>query len=192
MESVPCNSIAFADGENMASGGNDHTVRLWKLVRSYGVPLRVTVSHVMRGHKEPVTCVAASRTWSIVVSGSRDGSAIVWDLNRGTYVASIWHGKGDQHEVHLVTINESTVCLMSRAVTYPLTTIQGKCCDMFPRKIMFAHRECSPDCRAAAAVYVDPSMHYFLCLPGTRVHRTRNNCNCRIRWDNCSEDLEHR
>lgn len=112
VEAVPCNSIAFADVENMVSGGNDHTVRLWKVVRSYGVPLRVKVSHVMRGHKEPVTCLAASRTWSIVVSGSKDGSAIVWDLNRGTYVASIWHEDDEQHEVHLVAINESTVCYL--------------------------------------------------------------------------------
>lgn len=118
IESVPCNSIAFADGENMASGGNDHTVRLWKLVRSYGVPLRITVSHVMRGHKEPVTCLAASRTWSIVVSGSKDGSAIVWDLNRGTYVASIWHGDDERHEVNLVAINESTVFLSFSLATY--------------------------------------------------------------------------
>jgi len=109
IESVPCNSVAFADGENMVSGGNDHTVRLWKLVRSYGVPLRITVSHVMRGHKGSVTSVAASRTWSIVVSGSKDGSAIVWNLNRGTYVASIWHGDDERHEVHLVAINDSTV-----------------------------------------------------------------------------------
>lgn len=108
IESVPCNIIAFADGENMASGGNDHTVRLWKLIRNYGVPLRVTVSHVMRGHKEPVICLSASRTWSVVVSGSKDGSAIVWDLNRGTYVASIWHGNDERHGVHLVSINEST------------------------------------------------------------------------------------
>ena len=102
----------------MASGGSDHTVRLWKLVRSYGVPPRVTVSHVMRGHKDSVTCVAASRTWSIVVSGSKDGSAIVWDLNRGTYVASIWHGDDEQHEVHLVAINDSTVCPIYHAATY--------------------------------------------------------------------------
>lgn len=118
IESVPCNSIAFADGENMASGGSDHTVRLWKLVRSYGVPLRVTVSHVMRGHKEPVISLAASRTWSIVVSGSKDGSAIVWDLNRGTYVASIWHGDDERHGVHLVAINESTVFLSHFIIPY--------------------------------------------------------------------------
>jgi WD40 repeat protein len=118
IESVPCNSVAFADGENMASGGNDHTVRLWKLVRSYGIPPRVAVSHVMRGHKGSVTCVAASRTWSIVVSGSRDGSAIVWDLNRGTYVASIWHGDDERHEVHLVAINDSTVSPIYHVMTH--------------------------------------------------------------------------
>lgn len=101
----------------MASGGDDHTVRLWKLIRSYGAPLRIAISHVMRGHRGPVTCVAASRTWSIVVSGSKDGSAIVWDLNRGTYVASIWHGNTERHEVHLVAVNESTVFLISRTAT---------------------------------------------------------------------------
>jgi WD40 repeat protein len=117
IEFVPCNGITFADGENMASGGNDHTVRLWKLIRNYGVPLRVSISHVMRGHREPVICLAASRTWSIVVSGSKDGSAIVWDLNRGIYVASIWHGDEERHEVHLVAINESTVRLPSGVIT---------------------------------------------------------------------------
>jgi WD40 repeat protein len=102
--------MAFANDENMASGGNDHTVRLWKLVHSYGVPLCITVSHVMRSHKEPVTCLAASRTWSIVTSRSKDGNAIVWYLNRGIYVVSIWHGDDERHEVHLVAINESMVC----------------------------------------------------------------------------------
>ena len=113
--------MAFADGENMVSGGDDHTVRLWKLVRSYGVPLRVKISHVMRGHRDSVTCVAASRTWSIIVSGSKDGSAIVWDLNRGTYVASIWHGDDEQHEVRLATISESTVSHTYCIVTYTHT-----------------------------------------------------------------------
>lgn len=45
----------------------------------------------------------------MVVSGSKDGSAILWDLNRGVYVRSIWHGPGEHAEVHLVAVNESTV-----------------------------------------------------------------------------------
>ena len=133
IESVPCNCVVFADVENMASGGDDHTVRLWKLIRSYGVPLHIMISHVMRGHKEPVVSLTASRTWSIVVSGSKDGSAIIWDLNRGTYVASIWHGNDKRHEVHLVAINESTVCLSPR-VTTPLMVPSREISPHVPKK----------------------------------------------------------
>lgn len=68
----------------------------------------------MRVHTNEVVCVAASRTWSLVVSGSKDGSAAIWDLNRGTYVRSIWHGQlegpeDDNMAVTHVAINESTV-----------------------------------------------------------------------------------
>ena len=65
----------------------------------------------MRVHTDEVVCVTASRAWSIVVSGSRDGSAALWDLNRGVYIRSIWHGDGNEsNAVNLVTVNESTVC----------------------------------------------------------------------------------
>ena len=68
----------------------------------------------MRIHTNEVVCVTASRTWSLAVSGSKDGSAALWDLNRGTYVRSIWHGRedGDVDEnmaVNMVAVNESTV-----------------------------------------------------------------------------------
>jgi len=64
----------------------------------------------MRIHTDEVVCVAASRAWSLVVSGARDGSAAIWDLNRGMYVRSIWHGEGGESmTVNLVAINESTV-----------------------------------------------------------------------------------
>ncbi|KAG6836953.1 hypothetical protein H0H93_000594 [Arthromyces matolae] len=64
----------------------------------------------MRIHTDEVTCVTTSRSWSVVVSGSKDGSAALWDLNRGVYIRSIWHGDGgESNAVNLVTINESTV-----------------------------------------------------------------------------------
>ena len=171
----------------MVSGGDDHTVRLWKLVRIYGVPLRIKVSHVLRGHKDSVTCVAASRTWSIIVSGSKDGSAIVWDLNRGTYVASIWHGDDERHGIHLVAVSESTVPLTSYVSDlHPLTVLQGEYRDVFPSETVFTYRERSPDCRVGTAVYFDPPIHHFPCLPGAGVYGTGNDCNCRVRWDNRS------
>lgn len=63
---------------------------------------------MMRVHRGTILCVAASRPWSIIVSGSEDGSAALWDLNRAVYMRSIWHG-GDGVGVHLAAVNESTV-----------------------------------------------------------------------------------
>ena len=74
----------------------------------------------MRAHTGTVLSVAASRSWSLAVSRSQDGSAVVWDLNRGVYVRSIYHGENPNSAVHLVAINESTVShelfLMSRDI----------------------------------------------------------------------------
>jgi len=76
-------------------------------------------------HTKAVICVTASRAWSIVASGSKDESAALWDLNRGVYVRSIWHGEGEA--VHLVAINESTgyVATCSRTKLH-LHTVNGR------------------------------------------------------------------
>lgn len=114
VESALCSRAAFADADTLVTGSTDYTVRLWKLARVTGAhhksepPLSVNLTHIMRGHSARVTCVAASRSWSLVVSGSQDGSAILWDLNRGTYVRSISHGEGPAHTVHLAAIQESS------------------------------------------------------------------------------------
>lgn len=52
--------------------------------------------------------------WSIAVSGSEDGTAVIWDLNRAMYVRTIDHrdpldATVNANRVHLVAINESTV-----------------------------------------------------------------------------------
>lgn len=115
VESALCSCAVFADTDTLITGSTDYTVRLWKLARGAGGSLRsdpalsVNLTHIMRGHSAPVSCVAASRAWSLVVSGSEDGSASLWDLNRGDYVRSIWHGEGPDHAIHIAAIQESTV-----------------------------------------------------------------------------------
>ncbi|KAL0958994.1 hypothetical protein HGRIS_014308 [Hohenbuehelia grisea] len=117
IEGAHCTCAAFADANNLVTGSTDYTVRLWKIVRGQGqranshsreANVHITLSHILRVHSDEVICVAASRAWSVVVSGSKDGSAALWDLNRGTYVQSIWHGNSENDAVHLVAINEST------------------------------------------------------------------------------------
>ncbi|KAG6916308.1 hypothetical protein DXG01_007465 [Tephrocybe rancida] len=113
VENAFCNCAAFADSGNLVTGSSDYTVRLWKMSRSTSALSTATtsihLSHIMRIHTDEVTCVTASRTWSIALSGSRDGSAALWDLNKGMYIRSIWHGDGgESNAVNLVTVNEST------------------------------------------------------------------------------------
>ncbi|TFK65264.1 beach-domain-containing protein [Pluteus cervinus] len=114
VENAYCNCASFADSQSLVTGSSDYTVRLWKVTRSatsggaYN-SMRIHLSHIMRTHTDEVTCVTASRTWSLVVSGSKDGSAALWDLNRGVYVRSIWHGSPTEPDpVNLVAINDST------------------------------------------------------------------------------------
>ncbi|KAH9006451.1 beach-domain-containing protein [Lactarius hatsudake] len=112
VEGIECTCATFADSENLITGSKDHIVRLWRVSRGPGSitgpnALRISLSNMMRVHRGTILCVAASRPWSIIVSGSEDGSAALWDLNRAVYMRSIWHG-GDGVGVHLATVNEST------------------------------------------------------------------------------------
>jgi WD40 repeat protein len=112
VEAALCTCASFADPDNLVTGSSDHAVRLWQVARSSSnktgtSSTSIKLSHIMRVHTKAVICVTASRAWSVVASGSKDGTAALWDLNKGVYVRSIWHGEGEP--VHLVVINESTV-----------------------------------------------------------------------------------
>ena len=115
IEGTSCLCATFADANNLVTGSTDFTVRIWRVARagpgSSSSTVHLALSHMMRIHQGSVVAVAASRPWSIIVSGSEDGSAAVWDLNRGAYIRSLWHPPegGKTHPVYLTAINESTV-----------------------------------------------------------------------------------
>jgi WD40 repeat protein len=111
VEGIECTCASFADSENLVTGSEDHIVRLWRVLRSNSGPgvLSISLSNMMRVHRDVILCVAASRPWSVIVSGSKDGSAALWDLNKAVYMRSIWHGERGAVGVHLAAINESTV-----------------------------------------------------------------------------------
>ena len=58
------------------------------------------------GHTEAVTCVAASPTYNIIVSGSRDRTCLMWDLNQLVFVRQL---RGHAAPVAAICINELTV-----------------------------------------------------------------------------------
>ncbi|KAJ7856539.1 beach-domain-containing protein [Mycena leptocephala] len=130
IEEAFCVCAAFADSGNLVTGCSDYTVRLWRITRGSqnSNVVRLGLSHIMRIHTDDVVSVTASRAWSVVLSGSKDGSAAIWDLNRGIYIRSIWHGDGGEvPTVHLVAVNESTGYIATCSRTkLCLHTINGR------------------------------------------------------------------
>jgi len=59
------------------------------------------------GHTKPVTSVCACASYGVIVSGSEDGSCILWDLNHLAFIRQLF--MKDAPAITLITINEKTV-----------------------------------------------------------------------------------
>jgi WD40 repeat protein len=69
--------VAFSkDGDTLATGSYDHTVRLWRAAD--GAPLKI-----LYGHGDYVTDLAFSPSGELLASGSYDGSVILWGVPNG-------------------------------------------------------------------------------------------------------------
>lgn len=178
IESAFCTCAAFADNDNLVTGSSDHTVRLWNVTRggnqigTSGTPiskdiLHIALSHIMRVHTERVVSVTASRAWSLVLSGSADGSAALWDLNRGVYIRSIWHSDDAESPVHLVAINESTVSQNCNSlwIQADCPVFLGICCHLLKDEIMSTHDQCSAHGYAGPHIFVAFTSNHLFGIP---------------------------
>ena len=62
------------------------------------------------GHTEAITCLCASNTYNVAVSGSADRTCILWDLSRLCFLRQL---RGHAAPVAAVYINDVTVRLLN-------------------------------------------------------------------------------
>lgn len=69
---------------------------------------QLNIKHSLYAHTEAVTCLAASTAYNVIVSGSRDCTAVIWDLSRGVFVRQL---RGHAGPVAAVAVNDLTVII---------------------------------------------------------------------------------
>uniref|UniRef100_A0A1B0A860 WD repeat and FYVE domain-containing protein 3 n=1 Tax=Glossina pallidipes TaxID=7398 RepID=A0A1B0A860_GLOPL len=95
-------ACACPNSKTIITAGTSSVITIWKFDANRK---NLTVRHSLHGHTDAVTSLSASAAYNIIVSGSRDGTAIVWDMARFTFVRQLRDHAG---VVAAVAINELT------------------------------------------------------------------------------------
>ncbi|XP_063969658.1 WD repeat and FYVE domain-containing protein 3-like isoform X2 [Lytechinus pictus] len=74
------------NSKTLITGGSSTVVNVWQLEMGKERSKQMSLKQALYGHMGAVTCLAASTSYNIIVSGSRDQSCLMWDLIRLTFV----------------------------------------------------------------------------------------------------------
>ncbi|XP_048195177.1 WD repeat- and FYVE domain-containing protein 4 [Perognathus longimembris pacificus] len=84
-----CLCVVCPSPTMVVTAGASTVVCVWELNMVRGHPRGLRLQQALYGHTQAVTCLAASVTFSLLVSGSQDCTCILWDLDHLTHVARL-------------------------------------------------------------------------------------------------------
>ncbi|XP_029419907.1 WD repeat- and FYVE domain-containing protein 4 isoform X2 [Nannospalax galili] len=85
----PCLCAVCPSPTMIVTSGASTVVCVWELSLVKGRPRGLHLQQALYGHTQAVTCLAASVTFSLLVSGSQDCTCILWDLDHLCHVACL-------------------------------------------------------------------------------------------------------
>ncbi|KAL6443583.1 hypothetical protein ACFW04_001612 [Cataglyphis niger] len=94
----------------IVTAGTSSVVTVWEYAKR-----QLSIKQCLYGHTDAVTCLSSSPAYNVIVSGSRDGTAIIWDLSRCLFVRQL---RGHAGPVAAVAINELTGDIATCAATW--------------------------------------------------------------------------
>jgi len=113
----------FTDSKTLVTAGTDCTVAVWSVVGTGSKSVELHPKASLFGHRTPVSVLAASRSFSALLSASTGGEVLLWDLNRCDFVRKL----DDTLHVECASINDVTgnivLCHGSQISIY---TLNGK------------------------------------------------------------------
>lgn len=105
-------ACACPNARTIVTSGTSSVVTVWEFDSRKKI---LVVKHSLHGHTDAVTCLAASPAYNVIVSGSRDGTAIIWDMSRYTFVRQLRDHTG---VVAAVSINDLTGDIATCSATW--------------------------------------------------------------------------
>ncbi|XP_061857387.1 WD repeat- and FYVE domain-containing protein 4 isoform X3 [Colius striatus] len=141
-----CLCAVCPSATTVITSGTSSVVCVWELSLVKDKVKCLNLRQALYGHTQAVTCLAASVTYSIFVSGSNDRTCIIWDLNELTYINQL-----PAHRTSLcsVAINNSTGDIISCAGSYLcLWTVNGQL-------LASINTACSPECHIICCCFAE-------------------------------------
>ncbi|XP_026707231.1 WD repeat- and FYVE domain-containing protein 4 [Athene cunicularia] len=141
-----CLCAVCPSATTIITSGTSSVVCVWEFSLIKDKVKCLNLRQALYGHTQAVTCLAASVTYSIFVSGSDDRTCIIWDLNQLTYRNQLpAHGAS----LCSVAINNSTGDIISCAGSYLyLWTVNGQL-------LASINTTCSPECHIICCCFAE-------------------------------------
>jgi WD40 repeat protein len=112
VENSDAEVATFVNSTLLATASQTGVISLWKISATNASTSPMADTHfnidaLLRGHEGRVNSLAASDTWSTLVSCGNEGMAVVWDMNRKRFLHRLL--VEPEEPVRFAAINESEV-----------------------------------------------------------------------------------